>query len=78
MGDRVVDFGYRARTRGQSIGTMDTNIAPMMSVNSAARRARERKKKSIWKKWWEALGLDKRTALMMLKGALPPTIVISM
>lgn len=72
----MVDYG--ARPRGQSLGTLDTTVAPVRSVNSTARRARERKQKSIWKKWWEALALDKRTALMMLKGALPPTIVIAM
>ncbi|KAK2759958.1 hypothetical protein FQN54_002694 [Arachnomyces sp. PD_36] len=76
MADRAVDYG--ARARGQSMGTVGTAVAPVRSVNSTARRARERQKKSIWKKWWEAIALDKRTALMMLKGGLPPTIVIAM
>lgn len=76
MADRVVDYGPRARA--QSSGTMGTTVAPVRSVNSTARRARERQKKSVWRKWWEALELDRRTALMMLKGGLPPTIVIAM
>lgn len=71
-------MNFRARTRGQSLGTVGTAAAPVMSVNSIARRARERKKKSVWKRWWEAINLDKRTALMMLKGALPPTIIVAM
>lgn len=76
MGDRAVDYG--ARARGQSLGTLDTAMAPVVTINSHARRSRERKKKSFWRKLWEKIALDKRTALMMLKGGLPPTIVIAM
>ena len=74
MGDRGTDQGPRAR--GQSLGTLDTAVAPVRSANSTARRARQRQ--SLWKKWWNAVALDQRTVLMMLKGGLPPTLVIAM